>query len=122
MPMTVALFMFKQSCCDVSPVRTALDHMHFSTLLGSVHQTKRAMQSLVFFIVYHPLSVNVHALNVLLVIYNSTIEWYIIYSLVWMKFLEHILRNRGIMDSMLFKKIRTFCRCNLCIGRHKIRS
>jgi len=61
--MSAALFMFKQFCCDVSSVRTALDHLHVSTLLGSIHQTKGAMQRPVFFIVCHPLSVNVHALN-----------------------------------------------------------
>ena len=68
--------MFKLSCCDVSPVRTALDRLHILTLLGSIHQTKGAMQSLVFFIVCHPLSVNVHALNALLVVYNQGILWY----------------------------------------------
>jgi len=87
--MTVALFMFKQSCCDVSPVRTALDHLHILTLLGSIHQIKAAMQSLVFFIVCHPLSVNVH--DALSVVYTSTIEWYVTYRLVWMKFPEHLL-------------------------------
>ena len=54
-----------------------------STLFGSIHQTKGATQSLVFFIVCHPLSVNVHILNALSVIENSTKEWYVNYRLVW---------------------------------------
>ena len=58
----------------MSSVRTALDHLHVSTFLMSIHKTKRAMQSLVFSIVCHPLSVNFRALNALSVIYNSTIE------------------------------------------------
>ena len=70
--MTVALFMFKQSCYDVSPVRTALYHLHVLTFLGRIHQTKGAMPSLVFFIVCHPLSVNVHALNALSVTRGDT--------------------------------------------------
>jgi len=110
MLMTVALLMLKQSCCDVFPVRTALDHLHVSTLLWSVHQTKAAMQSLAFFIVCHPLSVNVHALtlNALSVIHNSTVEWYLTYSLIWMKFPEYFLWNTGIMAGIWFKKIRIF--------------
>ena len=95
---------FHIQSCDVSPVRTAMDHMHVSTYLGSIHLAKRAMQSFVFFIVYHPLSVNVHALKAVSVIYNITIEWYVTYRLVWMKFPEHLLWN---------KKICTFGKCNL---------
>ena len=71
-----------QSYCDVSPIRTALDHLHFANFLGSMHQTKRVMQSLVFLIVCHTLSVNVHARNTFLVIYKSTIEWYVTCRLV----------------------------------------
>jgi len=39
MLMTVALFMFKQSCCDVSPVRTALDQL-FRLFLGAYIRQK----------------------------------------------------------------------------------
>jgi len=55
-------------------LRAALDYLHISTLLGSIHQTQGALQSLVFFIVCNTLSVNVHALKAVSVIYNSTIE------------------------------------------------
>ena len=43
------------------------------------------------------------------------------YRLVWMKFPEYLLWNRGMMAGIWFKKIRTFCRGNLDTGCHGIR-